>query len=209
LPGGLFQSIAYAISADGTIIAGYSVPASGYHAAFRWTADTGMTALGALPCDTWSIARASSGDGSIIVGDPQTTSGDCVFIWDAAGSMRRLSEVLANDYGLNLAGWTLRQALSVSFSGQVIVGYGLNPVGQTEAWIADLTPSLEFQRRAAHVVISWRTNAIGFVLQQTAAALALPNTWTNSLTSPTVSNSRYVVTNDIDSDKRFYRLVKP
>src|SRR5678815_4825767 len=52
LSGGAFHSVAYAISSDGNVIAGYSVPASGYHAAFRWTATNGMTALGALPCDT-------------------------------------------------------------------------------------------------------------------------------------------------------------
>src|SRR6185295_16945114 len=127
-----FLSIAYAVSADGNVIAGYSVPSSGYHAALRWTAAAGMASLGALPCDTWSIGRAASGDGSIIVGDPQTTSGDCVFIWDSARGMRRLHDVLVTDYGINLAGWNLRQALSISLNGNLIVGYGINPSGQTE-----------------------------------------------------------------------------
>jgi hypothetical protein len=142
------------------------------------------------------------------VGDPQSTSGDCVFIWDAVRGMRLLSEVLAIDYGLNLTGWTLRQALAVSSSGHVLVGYGQNPAGQTEAWMADLTPGLEIQRGAGQVIVSWTTNASGFVLQE-AAALSLTNTWTNSFTPPAVNNSRYVVTNDIKSEKSFYRLVKP
>jgi len=208
LAGGVFHSIGYAISADGNVIAGYSVPASGYHAAFRWTATNGMKSLGALPCDTWSIARGTSGDGSIIVGDPQIVSGDCVFIWTPARGMRRLLEVLADDYGLNLAGWTLRRPTAVSQNGSVIVGYGINPAGQTEGWIADLTPSIGINRGTDHVVLSWSTNALGFVLQQTTA-VRTSNTWTNVATPPAVMNNQFVITNNTDSDKSFYRLGKP
>jgi len=205
LSGGLFQSIAYAISADGNVIAGYSVPTSGFHAAFRWTTTNGMTELGALPCDPWSIARATSRDGAMIVGDPQTGSGDCVFMWTAERGMRRLLDVLTNDYGLNLSGWTLRQALAISQNGNVIVGWGINPAGQTEGWIADLAPNVEIDRGASPVVISWSTNAAGFLLQQTPS---LPAVWTYSTTTPAVLNNRYVLTNSGDG-QRFFRLVKP
>jgi probable HAF family extracellular repeat protein len=208
LVGGLFHSIAYAVSSDGNVIAGYGIPTSGFHAAFRWTATTGMIGLGTLPCDTWSIARATSGDGSIIVGDPQIVSGDCVFLWTQARGMRPLLEVLTNDYALNLAGWTLRAPTAVSQNGTVIVGHGINPGGQTEGWIADLTPSLGISRGSDHVVLSWSTNARGFALQQNLTT-GSPNTWEEVPTSPALMNNRYVVTNNTDAVRTFFRLVKP
>ena len=207
LPGGPFHSIAYAISADGSMIAGYSIPSSGDHAAFRWTAGTGMLGLGALPCDTFSIARAASADGSIIVGDPQTSSGDCVFVWDAQRGIRRLSEVMATDYGLTLTGWTLRRATAVSQNGHVIVGYGINPSGQTEGWIADFTPSLEIIRGTNHVLLQWPTNPPSFTLQKTPALS--PGTWTSVFPAASVISNSYVVTNTISGDANFFRLASP
>ncbi|MBM4030191.1 MAG: PEP-CTERM sorting domain-containing protein [Planctomycetes bacterium] len=50
--------------------------------------------------------------------------------------MRRLADVLAGDYGLTLTGWTLEEAWGVSADGLVFAGWGTNPSGQTEAWIA-------------------------------------------------------------------------
>jgi probable HAF family extracellular repeat protein len=206
LSGGSFHSIAYAISADGNVIAGYSIPTSGYHAAFRWTAKNGMAGFGNLPCDTWSIARATSGEGSVIVGDPQIVSGDCVFIWTAIRGIRRLLDVLTNDYGLNLTGWTLRSPTGVSQNGSVIVGWGINPTGQTEGWIADLTPTLGIERWAGHVVVSWSTNTPEFFLQHRPAATGA---WMNTVMPPIVLSHRYVLTNSADDEQHFYRLIKP
>lgn len=50
--------------------------------------------------------------------------------------MRELDQVLSGDLGLDLTGWTLRNALAVSADGQTIVGYGTNPSGFAEAWVA-------------------------------------------------------------------------
>jgi len=47
-----------------------------------------------------------------------------------------LDLVLINDFGLDLTGWTLVRAMGISDDGLTIVGQGLNPSGQTEAWIA-------------------------------------------------------------------------
>jgi hypothetical protein len=52
--------------------------------------------------------------------------------------MRDLKEVLTNNYGLNLTGWTLLEATAISPDGKTIVGYGTNPSNDTEAWIASL-----------------------------------------------------------------------
>ncbi len=54
--------------------------------------------------------------------------------------MRNLKQVLENDYGLDLTGWTLTYAGDISSDGNVIVGVGTNPDGDTEGWIAVLDP---------------------------------------------------------------------
>ena len=52
--------------------------------------------------------------------------------------MRRLHDVLVDEFGLDLAGWTLTGANDISDGGRVIVGDGINPSGDPEAWMAIL-----------------------------------------------------------------------
>ena len=209
LPGGVFHSIAYATSADGSVIAGYSLPPSGVHEAFRWTAATAVQPLGFIPCDTWSIARAVSGDGSIIVGDPQIANGGCVFIWDAPHGMRDLRQVLTGEHGLNLTGWRLDRATALSHDGTVIVGYGINPAGATEAWLADLSPSrLEFARVGRDVVLSWKTNGPSFILEQ-STSLVSSNNWNPASAAVHRAGDHFVVTNTATAQQQFFRLKKP
>jgi probable HAF family extracellular repeat protein len=206
LAGGAFNSIAYGVSADGSTVVGYGYTATTSHEAFRWTTGSGLAALGFIPCDTQSIARAVSGDGSIVVGDPQLTQGDCIFIWDARHGTRRLRDVLINDYGLNLTGWTLRQARAISADGMTIVGYGINPSGQTEGWIANLAPPLlGISRQGNHIVLSWETNAIGFVLEQ-SSSLGSSALWNTNPAPVYVTGRQFVVTNHVGGGHQFYRL---
>ena len=204
LAGGSFNSIAYGISTDGSTITGYGLPPSNVHEAFRWKTN-GMSGLGALPCDTWSIGRAVSGNGAVIVGDPQSSSCRCVFIWDAQHGMRDLLNVLTNGWGLNLQGWQLCRATALSFDGNVIVGYGINPSGQTEAWLANIAPPvLGVRRDGGNVVLSWPTNAPGFLLQSTGS---LPSAnWINSTNVPGIVGTEFAVTNAALSNAQFYRL---
>lgn len=140
LPDGSTSSAATAVSADGSVIVGYSHSPVGGEA-FRWTAAEGMTGIGHLnlvPHWNESHANGVSADGSVIVGG----SDGAAYLWTADGAMRSLQEVLAQDFGLDLAGWTLQEAADVSDDGNTIVGWGQNPAGQIEAWRAHV-PSID------------------------------------------------------------------
>jgi uncharacterized membrane protein len=89
----------------------------------------------------FSQAYGISGDGNTIVGYGYSDLGQEAFIWDQDHSIRSLQSVIVNDYGLDLTGWRLQVAQSVSANGQEIVGWGTNPSGQTEGWIATLSSS--------------------------------------------------------------------
>ena len=135
LPGGTFQSEAWAVSADGSILVGSGQSDSGQEA-FLWV-DGLMSGLGDLPGGGFlSAARDVSADGSVVVGSGESDVGAEAFIWTAESGMLNLRDLLVNTYGLDLTDWTLREATSISEDGMTIVGYGTNPDGQTEAWIA-------------------------------------------------------------------------
>ena len=138
LPGGTFSSIANVVSADGSVVGGGSNSANGWEA-FRWTQATGMAGLGDLPGGIFSsYATGISADGSVLVGYSESANGQESFIWNSTQGMRSLQQVLTNDYGLDLTGWTLSIARAISADGLTVVGGGRNPSGNTEAWIARL-----------------------------------------------------------------------
>ncbi len=134
LPLGDFKSDASDVSADGSVVVGRGETASGEEA-FRWENNI-MTPLGFPSGSDESRARAVSDDGLTVVGRGRSASGDQAFIWDAVNGMRLLQDVLVNDYGLDLTGWTLTDARDVAEDGTVIVGAGINPSGDQEAWRA-------------------------------------------------------------------------
>ena len=166
LPGGV-QASATDVSADGSVVVGYDsdryLSASGWMEAFCWTEDGGIIGLGDLPGGaSWSEARAVSADGSVVVGRastgyttlPKSVAGPTegtlqiqspdpipvfeAFIWTESGGMRNLREVLTSICGLDLNGWTLTTATDVSADGLTVVGTGINPDGNSEAWIATI-----------------------------------------------------------------------
>jgi probable HAF family extracellular repeat protein len=85
----------------------------------------------------YSGASGVSADGSVVVGYGNSESGTEAFIWDSTKGMQSLYTVLTG-YGIDLTGWTLSSAMDISDDGKTIVGYGYNPDGNMEAWIADL-----------------------------------------------------------------------
>jgi probable HAF family extracellular repeat protein len=137
LPGGIFDSDATAVSADGSVVVGASDSGLGWEA-FRWTSAGGMQGLGHLPDGPGSYAQGVSGDGAIVVGvNSDGHSYEKPFIWDATHGMRNLQQVLIDDFGLDLSGWTLTSAHAISADGRTIAGTGTH-LGRTEAWIATI-----------------------------------------------------------------------
>lgn len=136
LPGGMSASYATGVSADGSVVVGRANSTSGYEA-FRWTQAGGMVGLGDLPGgDFLGAANAVSADGTVIVGRGRSSTYDEAMIWTAEEGMRNLRDVLVNEGGLDLTGWTLSEAWAVAADGRTIVGNGINPSGQAEGWIA-------------------------------------------------------------------------
>lgn len=135
--GGSFNSTAQSISADGKVIVGSGTNAQGTEA-FRWTQESGMQPLGDLTGgDFYSVAYATNVTGSVIVGQSRATPVDGhAFIWTPTDGMRSLQNLLIDDYGQGevLAGWTLSMATDISDDGRVIVGYGENPQGHSQAF---------------------------------------------------------------------------
>jgi uncharacterized membrane protein len=100
-----------------------------------------MVSIGSLSGKTTTHPLDASNNGAVVVGGSYTdmTHGEA-FIWDSAHGMRALKSVLQTDYGLNLAGWNLSSASDITLDGSVVVGWGINPFGQTEAFRVTLVP---------------------------------------------------------------------
>ena len=131
LEGGDSFSGASAVSSDGTVVAGRSDALIG-SGAFRWTESSGMMNLG-----EFFRPKSLSGDGAIIVGSLWVSSVNRqAVLWSEDAGLQNLKDVLESDYSLDLSGWTLESATDISVDGKTIVGFGTNPFGQTEGWIA-------------------------------------------------------------------------
>jgi probable HAF family extracellular repeat protein len=161
LAGNDYYSRAQAASADGGVIVGYSRTTSqvsdgaggffdlDHEAAFRWTAATGMVALGGAVFENDPDSRAFgvSADGRVIVGRGSFETyaeGGFAAVWiDGAGAQRLLDLLVAQGV-TGLDGWRLDRALAVSADGRTIVGYGFAPGsnGEDQAFVAtiDLAP---------------------------------------------------------------------
>jgi probable HAF family extracellular repeat protein len=122
-------SIANAVSADGSVIAGYSrtpLAANGIEA-FRYTGGV-MTGIGDLAGDGFlSNARGCSPDGSVIIGDATDADGSRGFRWTSGGGMVALEDLPG--------GSVTSQAHALSRNGRVIVGRSIGAEGsRAVAW---------------------------------------------------------------------------
>jgi probable HAF family extracellular repeat protein len=129
VPAGFTSSIAVAASGDGSVIVGRA-SAPGIGTAFRWTAPGGIQSLPGT-----RSASGISSDGSVVIGN----SSGGAFLWTAARGTVLVQSLL----GATLPpGWTLDQGYGVSADGLRVTGWGHDPAGHSEAWIATLTPDL-------------------------------------------------------------------
>jgi len=149
---------AQALSADGTVVVGSVNPTLQGVEPARWDAANGGVPLdlSGVPMSTGGgVALNVSGDGSRIVGWATAqggagTSARTAFLWDATtGTARTVADVLANDHGLDLTGWTLREATDISADGRTIVGNGIAPDGTSQGWRAFLASELAGQATLA------------------------------------------------------------
>jgi probable HAF family extracellular repeat protein len=133
-----YFSFANDVSADGSVVVGEHFGQIGL-VPFRWNEGGGEEDL--LDLSGRMIggrARAASEDGNVVVGVVSYGTGGIAMTWDPVTGVRDLRNVLIDEYGLPLAGWKLESAEAISADGRTIVGYGINPNGRTEAWLAFL-----------------------------------------------------------------------
>lgn len=83
--------------------------------------------------------QAISGDGRTVVGRGLERDGndEVACLWRQGLGVRSLAQHLANA-SVRVGDWKLTEATGVSKDGRVIVGNGVNPSGQKEAWIVRL-----------------------------------------------------------------------
>ncbi|MCX5685617.1 MAG: PEP-CTERM sorting domain-containing protein [Planctomycetota bacterium] len=130
--GGGFTAVG--TSDDGSVVVGMLMNGDAY----RWTAATGPVSMGTYEPGARTYARGVSRDGSRVVGNIEFSDDTMkAFIWDQTNGIRILQDVLEQDCGLDLTGWTLTRAWDVSMDGPTIVGRGYHN-GVEEAWVATL-----------------------------------------------------------------------
>lgn len=137
LMGSNTRTAAWAISADGSVIAGEAQTAQGTHAA-RWLSDGTVETLGTFGTNSSGAAFDVSADGSRIVG----RDGNNAFMWTRDYGMFDLNGSLLSA-GINLSDWFLNTANEISDDGDVIVGLGTRiSTGRQEGFIITGASSL-------------------------------------------------------------------
>ncbi len=130
---------ALAASSNGSMIVGYRALSAGPREAFRWTGGTGLVGSGASGGNTFpTVANDVSDSGDLLVGRGGANGLLQAQIWNEYFGLSDLGELLRHSYGLEpqLRGWTLSAVYAVSANGMTMVGDGINPSGQVEAWAA-------------------------------------------------------------------------
>jgi probable HAF family extracellular repeat protein len=131
-------SYAYGLTPDGSTVVGFT-GSDRTRRPFRWqngvAQDLGEVVGGPIE----GIAYDVSADGNTVVGAgnlPVGGSPHSAWLWDPVHGMQNLHTLLTQQYGLDLDGWTLYSATGVSDDGTTIAGYGKNPAGEVQGFLA-------------------------------------------------------------------------
>jgi hypothetical protein len=128
-----------------------------------------------------------SGDGSVVVGHCYLSGGAMqAFLWTAGGGMRGLADVLTSDYGMNLAGWQLTTAFTISADGRAIAGSGRFMGGPSQAYLAVLPAPCYANCDAS--TVSPILNVNDFICFQTKFAAGDPAANCDGSTAPPTLN---------------------
>ena len=153
LPGGENFCWMYSVTEDGNFVVGESASMSGREAVY-WTEATGLVGLGDFVDGGFGSAAIDvATDGSLIVGYGTTGLGREAAVWDSNLVMIRAADFLAAR-GVEIpVGWTLDYVYSVWIGCSTIamVGTGINPAGDSEAWYATYPNATALALRAGNV----------------------------------------------------------
>jgi probable HAF family extracellular repeat protein len=148
LPGGIYQSVPYDVSDDGSVVVGRSRTTDFGDEAFRWTQATGMVRMADQVgghFNTVGTAYGVSADGSVIVGvgrltPPGTFGGTEAFRWTEAGGFVGLGDLPGGVY--------FSEAIGVSADGAIIAGSSsengpfAQPIEHTVRWSSGMMANL-------------------------------------------------------------------
>ena len=108
------------------------------------------------------------------------------------------------------------QAFSFNLSADAV--FVVNVIGSTATLApyrltvtgGDCRPVLNIAAASTtQAVLDWTTAAVGYRLERTNNLPSVSNVWHSVPAVPSVVNSRFTVTNDVNNTNQFYRLVKP
>ena len=131
LPGGIVDTTARRINDHGQVV-GNASSANGVAEAFLWDPITGTQGLGDLPGGAFESRAFGINDLGQVVGTGTTDAGESGFLWTESDGMVEISSLITDG---SASGWVLSHPKQINNRGQ-IVGFGTNPSGNIEAWLA-------------------------------------------------------------------------
>lgn len=143
------SSTAEGVSGDGHVVVGHSGIGGQWLEAVRSLDGGPLEGLGHLPEGFYGYAIAATHDGSVIVGSEAVGDRNVkywdyrAFVWDAERGPRDLNTLLTEVYGMDLGGWTLRSATSVSDDALTIAGRMQNAARENQGFRLVLPPECD------------------------------------------------------------------
>ncbi len=125
------ESMAMDVSADGAVVVGNASYEGSWYG-FRWASDTGMVRVSTvLPGDTITTIFGVAPDGLVTAGSSYGTEGPGrAVVWDSAGGVHDLRDLLASSGSTRIGDWTnLQTAFAVSGDGLTYNVVGVGTIG--------------------------------------------------------------------------------